>query len=570
MAWMQNQSPTTPAPSPTTGPTPSPGAPSRPTLSPPPGQKPMAPSSPSSPKGGANTGANTGAGRPASGAPKGTSRAINTSMTPLGKDKFGPEEARHLLWRAGFGGSPDQVSLLAKWGLDRSVDYLVNYDKSSPAPAEPETNGEIMKGMSATERDEYRRALQARDEDTLARFRLMRQQQEQQDREQMRQMQNWWVTRMIETPRPLEEKMTLFWHGHFATSYRTIENSMHMVMQNAMFRKNAVGNFGELLFNIIRDPAILKYLNNDTSRKGKPNENLARELMELFSLGVGAYTERDIKEGARALTGFTFRNDRFVFEKNNHDTGVKSILGSEGAMDGDAFVRAILEQPACATFLCTKLFRWFVGEYPTGRRAFDQAGESIIRQMATTLGQNRYELKPVLTQLFKSQAFYDPAFRVEQIKSPVQLVVGAVRGLKTPVRDLAVLVDAMDRMGQEVFLPPSVKGWDGGRAWINTATMFVRQNLLVFLLTGRRPQGRDGLADQERWDPTPLLAQLADLSRGDTLDGLLWFTLGRTNPAGRPQLEAFLASRGGDKALDRETLTQLMLLITAMPEYQLC
>lgn len=499
---------------------------------------------------------------------------MSSSMVALPKDRFGFEEARHLLWRAGFGGTPDQVQLLARWGLDRAVDSLVNYEEA-PAVEEPTVDREIMRGMSATERQEYRRALQARDEDTLARFRLMRQQQEQADREQMRAMQRWWIRTMIETPRPLQEKMTLFWHGHFATSYRTVENSLHMVMQNALFRRQAVGNFGELLFNIIRDPAMLKYLNNDTSRRDRPNENLARELMELFSLGEGNYTEQDIKEGARALTGYTFRDDRFVFDRANHDPGSKRILGARGALNGDDFVRAILAEPACSTFICTKLFRYFVGDYPTGRTHLDRAAQNVIRAMSATMVQNRYELRPVLTLLFKSQAFYDPAWRGEQIKSPVQLVVGAVRSLRTPARDLGVLADAMDRMGQSVFFPPSVKGWDGGRSWINTATMFVRQNLMVFLLTGRRPQGRDALADQERWDSSSLLSQLADIfpgvreGRGEAvLDAVLRFTLGRTAPAGRAELERFLARRSG--AIDEQTMTELMLLVTAMPEYQLC
>jgi uncharacterized protein (DUF1800 family) len=514
------------------------------------------------------------AGAPGRTPSRGEVRQVNSSMVALPKDRFGFEEARHLLWRAGFGGTPDQVQLLARWGLDRAVDSLVNYEEA-PAVEEPTVDREIMRGMSATERQEYRRALQARDEDTLARFRLMRQQQEQADREQMRAMQRWWIRTMIETPRPLQEKMTLFWHGHFATSYRTVENSLHMVMQNALFRRQAVGNFGELLFNIIRDPAMLKYLNNDTSRRDRPNENLARELMELFSLGEGNYTEQDIKEGARALTGYTFRDDRFVFDRANHDPGSKRILGARGALNGDDFVRAILAEPACSTFICTKLFRYFVGDYPTGRTHMDRAAQNVIRAMSATMVQNRYELRPVLTLLFKSQAFYDPAWRGEQIKSPVQLVVGAVRSLRTPARDLGVLADAMDRMGQSVFFPPSVKGWDGGRSWINTATMFVRQNLMVFLLTGRRPQGRDALADQERWDSSSLLSQLADIfpgvreGRGEAvLDAVLRFTLGRTAPAGRAELERFLARRSG--AIDEQTMTELMLLVTAMPEYQLC
>src|SRR5690606_20773973 len=203
-----------------------------------------------------------------------------------------------------------------------------------------------------------------RDEDALARIQARRQETERTDRRQFREMQRWWLKRMIESPRPLEEKMTLFWHGHFATSYRTIENSYHMYLQNQLLRANALGNYGELLYLIIRDPAMLAYLDNNNSRAGRPNENLARELMELFSLGVGAYSEQDIKEGARALTGYTFRDDEFYFDAGNHDDNPKTTVGRRGRLDGGGFVTAILGQRACSRFMCRKLYRYFVADIP--------------------------------------------------------------------------------------------------------------------------------------------------------------------------------------------------------------
>lgn len=501
-------------------------------------------------------------------------RVPTSSLQPLKPELFGFEEARHLLMRAGFGGSPDQIQLLTRWGLKKSVDYLVDYDDIKYA-GDADVRSDIMREPTVEERQEYRQAQARRDEDALARLRLMRQRAQQVDREQMREIQNWWLTRMIETPRPLEEKLTLLWHGHFATSYRTIENSYHMLMQNNFLRKNAAGNFGDLLGGIIRDPAMLAYLNNNNSRKDRPNENLARELMELFSLGVGNYSEDDIKQGARALTGYTFDGNDFVFQQRNHDTGGKTILGVKGNHNGDDFVKIILQKRECARFIAAKLYKHFVNDFPSGRPAFDKVAQGVVDDLARTLSGGRYELRPVLKRLFMSQHFYDPLVRGEQIKSPVQLIVGAVRQLKTPVRDLSVLNDAAERMGQELFFPPSVKGWDGGRAWINTATMFVRQNIMVFLLTGRRPIGRDALADQERFEPGKLLTQLADaypaVNGGESaavLDAMLRFMLGRTNPAGRAALEDFMRSRSGK--LDEEGMTQLCMLITSMPEYQLC
>lgn len=518
-----------------------------------------------------DTAAKAGAAKPRPAPPRG----VNNSTSPINKKDFGFEEARHLLWRAGFGGTAEQVQLLVRWGPEKAVDTLLDFETTPADPVAADTfNKDIMRPVSDEERRMQRQAASARDEETLAKLRLDRQNAEQLDREQMREIQRWWLKRMIESPRPLEEKLTLFWHGHFATSYRTIEDSYHMFRQNQMFRKHAAGNFGQLLFEIIRDPAMLAYLNNNQSRKGRPNENLAREIMELFSLGVGNYSEGDIKEGARALTGYTFKDDDFSFEKNNHDTGVKNILGQSGAMDGDGFVKVILEHPACARFIATKLYRFFIHDFPSGSERLDAAAQPVIRDIESALLSARYDLKPALRRIFLSQHFYDPAVRTEQIKSPVQLVVGAIRSLNTPPRDLSLLADAMNMMGQNIFFPPSVKGWDGGRGWINTSTMFIRQNTLVFLLTGKRPQGRDALADKERLDAQKLLVQLSDAFPGTSstnsasvLDALLRFTIGRTDPGGRDVLERFMAAHNGQ--LDQNTMTELLMLITAMPEYQL-
>ena len=355
-------------------------------------------------------------------------RPVASSLQPIAKKAFGFAEARHLLWRAGFGGTPQQVQLLASWGPEKAVSHLVKFQGVPADDARPDLfDKSIMRPPTAQERAELQRAQRARDEDTLAAFRARRQEAEQQDREQMRKLQQWWLKRMIETARPLEEKMTLFWHGLFATSYRTIEDSYHMYAQNRLFRAHATGNYGDLLGGIIRDPAMIAYLNNNDSRKGKPNENLAREIMELFSLGVGNYTENDIKEGARALTGYTFEDDDFAFDRNNHDAGDKDILGTRGPLDGEGFVGVILAQPACSRYIATRLYRFFVADYPTGRKKLDDAARSVIDDLAFALQRSNYKLEGVLTRLFLSQHFYDPAFRGEQIKSPVQLVVGAIR-----------------------------------------------------------------------------------------------------------------------------------------------
>jgi uncharacterized protein (DUF1800 family) len=515
------------------------------------------------------------------GEPTGKQRSeITPSMSPIKKEAFGFEQARHLLWRAGFGGTPEQVELLAGWGPEKSVDYILDFDKVHGDAVDPgQFSSTIKRPPTPEEQRMIAVARRSQDEETLAKLRAAQQVREQDDRKQMKDLQKWWLRRLIETPRPLEEKMTLFWHGHFATSFRTIENSYHMFKQNMLFRKYAIGSFRELLGQIIRDPAMIAYLNNNQSRKQHPNENLAREIMELFSLGIGAYTEHDIKEGARALTGYTFNDNEFVYRPNDHDTGNKTILGQSGPWDGDAFVRIILAQKACSRFIARKVYKNFVAdilplEATENDKNLDPAMRRAIDDLASTMQASNYEMRPVLRRMFLSEHFYDPQIRNQQIKSPVQLIVGAVRSLNTPVRDLSILVDALDLMGQNLFLPPSVKGWDGGRSWINTSTLYVRQNILAFLLTGKKPQGYDALSDAEKFDPAPLLAEMAKADPGSerdiakVTDYLLRFSLGSAPTEAQADLKDFAANLG--TGATRDMIVGMLLLITAMPEYQLC
>ena len=495
------------------------------------------------------------------------------SLKPLQKQSFGYDQALHLLNRAGFGGTPSQVRALAEMGLDTAVEYVVDYKANAAELAldSDEFDAGIMRPPSEDERDEFRRARRMQDEVKLEQLRIERQRREREDRQQVASMQRWWLRRMIETPRPLEEKMTLFWHGHFATGYRKIEDSYHMLMQNMLFRRHAVGNFRELTHGIIRDPAMIAYLDNQQNRKQAPNENLARELMELFTLGEGhAYTEDDIKEGARALTGYAFEDDEFIFRPRQHDDGAKRILGRTGTFNGEDFVDIILSQPEASQFICWKLYRFFVNDMP-GEPTDD--GQAYVLKLARQLRDGKYELQPVLMTMFKSEHFYDPANMACQIKSPTQLVVQAIRSLRTPPRRLEALLSASDLMGQNILNPPSVKGWDGGRAWINTSTMFVRQNLMIYLLTGQRPEAYPWEADGSVYDATHLVEHLKDgegnVNARDAVGYLLRFCLGaEPHPQRVETLVEFVNAHGG--TIDNEMLIALLSLITAMPEYQLC
>ncbi|MEM1184100.1 MAG: DUF1800 domain-containing protein [Planctomycetota bacterium] len=498
---------------------------------------------------------------------------LPTGLDPIRDEDFGFDEARHLLLRAGFGGTPAQIQGLASMGARGAVDYLLNVDDVPFRDVNAaDFDKDIMRPPTEEEQAAYRQARRTRDENALAAFRERRQQAQGRDRRQVRQMQRWWIERMIETPRPLEEKMTLFWHDHFATSYRTIENSYHMFQQNQLFRAHGLGNFGYLLHQIIKDPAMIAYLDNDNSRKNQPNENLARELLELFSMGVGNYTERDIKEGARALTGYTFEDDEFAFRDRDHDNGYKQILGARGSLDGEGFVNAILAESACGEFIAFKLYDQFCLHVLNGAHDDERAVRGTVRELGRELRTNRYEIRPTLRKLFLSEHFYHPRVAAQRIKSPVELVISAVRSLNTPVRDMQVLIDALELMGQEVMFPPSVKGWDGGRTWINTATLFTRQNTMNYLLTGQLPEGRRG----ERatgYDPMPLLEPLATMDPAGATDPervssyLLSLTLGRADSHRIDELTSFCIANGGD--VNSSMVTGMLVLISAMPEYQL-
>jgi uncharacterized protein (DUF1800 family) len=492
-------------------------------------------------------------------------------LQPLNPRDFDFWKARHLLNRAGFGGTPAQVAALASMGLKDAVAYIVNYqDIGDPAVAADTFDADIMSPATAEERQEVQRARRAGDEAVLERLRMERQQRQRQDRQQMGRIQEWWLQKMIESPRPLEEKLTLFWHGHFATGYRSIEDSYHMFRQNQLFRAHATGSFRELTLGVIRDPAMIRYLNNDQNNRRAPNENLARELMELFTLGEGHdYTEDDIKQGARALTGYGFQDDAFVFRQRLHDPELKTILGRTGNWDGDDFVSIILTRPVAGEFICFKLYRYFVNDR---RPAPPEAGQRFVIELAKLFREQDYQLRPVLETLFMSEHFYADANAGAVIKSPLQLIVQAVRSLLTPARSVRDLLGACDLMGQNLFQPPNVKGWEGGESWINTSSLFIRQNVLIYLLTGHSPQAMPWQTAPGDYDALHLLESLRDdqgaVDPEAAIDYLLRFNLGGAiHPQRAETLRAFITQRDG--AIDNAALIALLSLITAMPEYQL-
>lgn len=495
-------------------------------------------------------------------------------LAPLPPDEFGPDEANHLLARAGFGGTPEQVRHLAGLGLDRSLDMLLEWDRiGDEADPQDRFDRSIIRPATAEEREMAARARRENDRAALDRAIQQRQERQMQDRRQLAEIRSWWLRRMIETGRPLQEKLVLFWHGHFTSGHREVEDSFLLYQQNRLFRRHAASSFRSLLGEVLRDPAMLKYLDNDRNLARSPNENLARELLELFTLGEGiAYGEQDVREAARALTGHGVGDDEFQFARRQHDDGIKTILGRRGPHDAEALVEILLARREASEFLAAKLLRFFVNDLPEGPSDADRAATLAI---AASLRRHGWHLRPVLRQLFASRYFHAPANRGMVIKSPIDLIVSSIRSLGTPPRSLPLLLAAADRMGQNLFQPPTVRGWPGGRSWINTSTLFMRQNLLVYLLTGRAPTGLRGGNDRTAYDPLPVLASIrgdapSDPSPAGFAESLLRFCLGGVppHPARIREVAAMLETAG--TPLDRARATGILCLVTALPEYQLC
>ncbi|MEX2188311.1 MAG: DUF1800 domain-containing protein [Pirellulales bacterium] len=294
----------------------------------------------------------------------------------------------------------------------------------------------------------------------------------------------WWLHRMIHTTDAALEKLTLFWHGHFATSGAKVRDSRLMLAQNRMFRQHARGRFAEMVQAVSRDPAMLLYLDSATNRKVHPNENYAREVMELFCLGLDNYTERDIQETARAFTGWEVRSGRFRFNSFQHDTGEKTLFGQRGNYDGDAAIAIILDQPAAARFIAGKLFRYYIADEPAPRA-------ELIEPIAEMLRENGFEIGPVVERMAGSELFFSPHARGRKIRSPVELAIDLLKGLETTTNTKRLAEDLL-QLGQGVFFPPNVKGWDGGRSWLNSSTLLGRANLARRLVEDSKDRFADG------------------------------------------------------------------------------
>jgi hypothetical protein len=465
--------------------------------------------------------------------------------------KWDKKLAAHLLNRAGFGPLPEEIDKAVADGLTKTVERLLNPENegtSFPPPTTPDVPDHPGKELAKLTPEERKKRIE---------------EMQRANRESIDEIRGWWIGRMLRSQWPLREKLVLFWHGHFTSSVHDVKAARLMFNQNAFFRKNCLADFRTLLVGISQDPAMLRYLDNNTNRREHPNENYARELMELFSMGIGHYTEDDVKAAARAFTGWTFEGDEYAFHEFEHDSGSKTFLGETGNFNGTDIIDIILKQTCTAQFMATKLLKYFVTDDP---------GPSAIQAVAALLKSSGYQFKPVLRAIFTSDYFHSPAVYRSQIKSPAQLVVGSARllGITIDERSLAI---AMRGLGQELLAPPNVKGWDGGETWINTTTLLMRYNYAGFLLSGDVPEAvpqRARARLNRLGKPKNQLAAICPpeiVDSGPKLVDALVARLLQTKLD--PKARQWLVEQAETTRLS-ERAVRVAHLIMSMPDYQLC
>jgi uncharacterized protein (DUF1800 family) len=387
------------------------------------------------------------------------------AAAPRAGGPMGYDDARQLLVRTSFSATDREVRAFAALGRAEAVDRLLGMVRPEAGAPPPEWVGTWdppprIRQMS----EEERRAFQ---------------------REQVQrgiELRSWWLTEMLTTPYPLTERMTLFWHNHFVSSLQKVRAAQLMHRQNALLRRHALGSFAVLLHAVAKDPAMIVYLDGASNRRGQPNENFAREVMELFTLGEGRYTEQDVKEAARAFTGWSIdpQTGAFLFRRPAHDDGVKTVLGVSGNHDGDAVLDILLARPETAEHIVAKLWREFVSPTP-------DAAE--VKRIAARFRDSRYDIRTALREVLLSEAFYAPSARAALVKSPVDLVVGTLRQFAFETGEVTPFVLQLRQLGQDLLAPPNVKGWPGGETWINSTTLLARRQWLDRILRADEQEG---------------------------------------------------------------------------------
>lgn len=471
-------------------------------------------------------------------------------MCVQSKKKLKMERIRHLYGRAGFGLSPEEWQRKKNWGTSQAIDDLFEEaDRAKRRWSPP-----AIENMDAELMEISKEAVVEKLE---------------QDRKKVGQINADWVVRMADPAESaLLERMALFWHGHFAC--RIVSPSMAVSMQNTLYQ-HALGNFRDLLVSIAKEPAMIRYLNNQQNRKQKPNENFARELMELFTLGRGHYSEMDVKEAARAFTGWSSdRNGNYVFRSFFHDYEEKSFLGKTGNFDGTDIIDTILEKKQTARFIAGKVCRYFVSS---------DIDESRIQEMASVLYESGYNIATLMRAILESEWFYENRYAGIKIKSPVDLIAGAMRSLGAEFSNPLAVVFLQKSLGQVLFNPPNVAGWPGDRAWIDNSTLMSRLHLAAYLLNqvawGKKVKaefedkdnGTRDFADQKvitNLDPFKIwLKNATEKEVFEEIKNMLLPAYAPLDYKGFQQLQA-----GAPQP--PELVTAILTTLMCLPEYQMC
>lgn len=355
------------------------------------------------------------------------------------------KKVQHLYWRAGFGLNPKQWKAKQNQSLSTLVKELIRDAKTvQPITTSFSYSEEQVKRMSRQEKMKLRQAAKRE----VATVNLQ------------------WLLRMGNPgTQSLLEKMTLFWHGHFACELKRPDFAVDYLN---VLRNHGLGNFKDLVLGIAQTPAMIRYLNNQQNRKRQPNENFARELMELFTIGRGNYSEKDVKEAARAFTGWTSNHDGFLFREQWHDYGQKSFMGISGDLGGEDIINHILKQKETAVFITRKIYQFFVNE---------TVDESRVNQLANSFYNSGYAIDQLMESIFTSDWFYDDQHVGNKIKSPIEFIAGLIHQLDAKFESAQPLFGIQKALGQTLLNPPNVAGWKGGRAWIDNATLLMRLNV---------------------------------------------------------------------------------------------
>ncbi len=472
-------------------------------------------------------------------------------MKPYNPKEYSFEDASHLLRRAGFGGSLEDIEALRRLGVGLAAERLLSFSSFDGTERNPHDLDEQFN----TAREAGRPV-------------------NQQVASTIPVAQAWWLYKMRVSREPLKEKMTLFWHGHFVSGLDKVRNGFMLQTQNELFRRLALGKFETLTLEVSKDPAMLRYLDNNVNTKKKPNENFAREVMELFTMGVnGGYSERDIQEAARAFTGWTFtykrngseaavKNPEFVFNQKEHDTGNKTVLGQTGNWNGEDIVRIVVNHPSTAKYMVTKLWHFFVSP---------QISAETLNDLSTLWERSKGNIREVLREIFNSQEFYAPENRFGLIKTPLEFVIGSLRATKATLEPQheSALSGILSRMAQIPFFPPDVSGWDGDIDWIADTTMLNRLQYMATLASGSLPtagRGKNGeVQGGNGQKKIPSLEWMMGSTLAQTIDLIGQTHLGSA-PTGSLRRALELAAKGRNTP---EVAKGLAYLTMISPQYHL-